>query len=374
MDQISDANSSQTTIPENDHLCKLILYMDVPNTKIRVWDVIILVPNLIFLLFLGFRFNRAILKLRATSSPIFLAFYGLVVLNTVMSVVRCIASMLMSAAAIEGSYIDIVLWVTVRFFLLSTEMSVVVFGLAFGHLDSRSSIRYVLLTTSFISFGYSTMQGALEIFQPDKNVSFGLSDNRIFGHGGMLFWCVSSVIFTLIYMVIFILPWTKLRERLPLPAKKSFYAYVLLLMLLNLSQAVGSGLLLFNNLQGICVVDVTTCIYYTLFTPLVYVAFLSDFFSIAQSSIMFSYKAQIEDNMDDDTVSLPHQQSFSSLKTDSDYIYQGNGAYDSTQFTGGGHGNMLYSASLQSPDSITGYSLNSQTIDIPAPMKPASDK
>lgn len=55
-------------------------------------------------------------------------------------------------------------------------------------------------------------------------------------------------------------------------------------------------------------------------------------------------------------------------------LFQGNGAYDSTQFTGGGHGNMLYSASLQSPDSITGYSLNSQTIDIPAPMKPASDK
>lgn len=50
----------------------------------------------------------------------------------------------------------------------------------------------------------------------------------------------------------------------------------------------------------------------------------SFFYSIAQSSIMFSYKAQIEDNMDDDTVSLPHQQSFSSLKTDSDYIYQVN--------------------------------------------------
>lgn len=61
-----------------------------------------------------------------------ISFVFQVVLNTVMSVVRCIASMLMSAAAIEGSYIDIVLWVTVRFFLLSTEMSVVVFGLAFG--------------------------------------------------------------------------------------------------------------------------------------------------------------------------------------------------------------------------------------------------
>lgn len=37
---------------------------------------------------------------------------------------------------------------------------------------------------------------------------------------------------------------------------------------------------------------------------------------------MFSYKAQVDDTMEDDNVSLPHQQSFSSLKTDSDYIYQ----------------------------------------------------
>lgn len=37
---------------------------------------------------------------------------------------------------------------------------------------------------------------------------------------------------------------------------------------------------------------------------------------------MFSYKAQVDDAMEEDTVSLPHQQSFSSLKTDSDYIYQ----------------------------------------------------
>jgi len=37
---------------------------------------------------------------------------------------------------------------------------------------------------------------------------------------------------------------------------------------------------------------------------------------------MFSYKAQVDDHIEDDNVSLPHQQSFSSLKTDSDYIYQ----------------------------------------------------
>lgn len=45
-------------------------------------------------------------------------------------------------------------------------------------------------------------------------------------------------------------------------------------------------------------------------------------FSVSQPSIMFSYKAQMDETMEDDQVSLPHQQSFSSLKTDSDYIYQ----------------------------------------------------
>lgn len=89
-------------------------------------------PNLLFLLFIAMRFNRARLKLRATSSPIFLAFYGLVICNVVISVVRCVVSMSVNAAATVGGKADKVLWVTVRFFLLSTEMSVVIFGLAFG--------------------------------------------------------------------------------------------------------------------------------------------------------------------------------------------------------------------------------------------------
>lgn len=48
---------------------------------------------------------------------------------------------------------------------------------------------------------------------------------------------------------------------------------------------------------------------------------------------MFSYKAQVDDTMEDDNVSLPHQQSFSSLKTDSDYIYQVSFIYKKNMFT-----------------------------------------
>ncbi|XP_076621049.1 transmembrane protein adipocyte-associated 1 homolog isoform X2 [Colletes latitarsis] len=349
-------------INDEEHFCKFILYKEIKDSRVRIWDIIILIPNLLFLLFIAIRFNRARLKLRATSSPIYLAFYGLVISNVVISVIRCVVSMSVNTAATVGGKTDKVLWVTVRFFLLSTEMSVVIFGLAFGHMDSRSSIRRVLIATSFIALAFTVTQGTLELVLPDDTFHIPSRDFYVFGHGGMMFWFCSSIVFTMIYLFILILPWTRLRDRLTLPTKKSFYIYAGTLAMLDLVQSIGAGFLNYTqNPIGLCIVDFTAAVYLTLFTPLVYHTFLSEVFGVSQPSIMFSYKAQVDDAMDEDTVSLPHQQSFSSLKTDSDYIYQNHSVYDSTQFdTNSTPVNPLYAASLQSPDSITGYSIDSQ--------------
>lgn len=100
--------------------------------RVRIWDVIILIPNALFLLFLAIRFNKAQLKLRATSSPIFLTFYTMVWVNVIISLIRCIISMTVISSIPLGGEVDKVLWVIVRLFLFATELSVVVFGLAFG--------------------------------------------------------------------------------------------------------------------------------------------------------------------------------------------------------------------------------------------------
>jgi len=115
-----------------------------------------------------------------------------------------------------------VFWVVVRFFLLSTETSVLVFGLAFGHLDSQTSIRRVLLVTSFISLAYSICQGCLEIIAPDESFLIK-KDYYLFSHGGMIFWFCTCLLFSIIYLVVFILPWTPCRQRIPLPSKRAFY-------------------------------------------------------------------------------------------------------------------------------------------------------
>lgn len=362
----SQKNTTVEAVPSDEEFfCKWVLYYEVGLSRVRIWDLAIFVPNFIFFLFMLVQFNRARLKLRATSSPIFATFFSLVVLNVLISLIRCVVSMTVNASLAAGDYADKVLWIIVRFFLLSTEMSVVIFGLAFGHLESKTSIRRVLLATSCISLAFSVSQGALEFVSPDESFHVHTKDYDLFGHGGMMFWFVSSIVFASVYAIITLLPWSRLRERLALPTKKNFYYYVGMLSVLNGIQCVGSGLLLYRVTEcGLCIVDVTTLLYYTFLTPFVYYTFLADFFSVAQPVLLFSYKSQIDDSGEEESVSLPHQHSFSSLKADSDYIYQANGFYDSTQLdTSSTPIHPLYAVSLRSPDSVTGYSISSVNAD-----------
>lgn len=157
------------------------------------------------------------------------------------------------------------------------------------------------MATCSISLVFSISQGALEFVSPDESFHIMSKDYDLFAHGGMMFWFVSSIVFAVvsihdkkevnsvnsnatrpsrqIYAAVTALPWTKLREKLALPTKASFYYYVAILSMLNGAQSVGSGLLLYKVADsGLCVVDVTTFLYYTLLTPFVYYTFLSDFF------------------------------------------------------------------------------------------------
>ncbi|XP_046570494.1 transmembrane protein adipocyte-associated 1 homolog isoform X1 [Haliotis rubra] len=314
--------------------CQWILYADVGNSGVRIWDLIILIPNALFLMFLLWRLKSTVSKLRTHTSPIFMAFYFLVFLVAVISVLRCIVSMTVNASVLAGDIADKVLWLILRFFLLATELSVVTFGLAFGHLDSHTSIRRVVVVTFTVALAYSCTQGTLEFVRPDPkfHVESGANATEnfdIFAHGGMIFWFSSSLFFSIVYSVIFILPWTNLKTKLSLPSRKSFYYYSLFLAILNLTQAVGSGLIYFSVGRGLCVVDVTTYVYFTCFDPLVYGTFLREFFSISIPSIPFSYKHQVDEIPDEDTLSLPYQTPF---ERDKDEGVAFSNSFDSTHF------------------------------------------
>ncbi|KAK7069033.1 Transmembrane protein adipocyte-associated 1 [Halocaridina rubra] len=77
---VTTDNSSTTTSapPSEDGFCKLILYIEISDSRVRVWDLLLLLPTFLFLLGLLVKINSARLKLRAVHSPIYATFYGLV--------------------------------------------------------------------------------------------------------------------------------------------------------------------------------------------------------------------------------------------------------------------------------------------------------
>ncbi|XP_052781583.1 transmembrane protein adipocyte-associated 1 homolog [Mya arenaria] len=310
-------------------ICQWILYEDIKETRVRVWDLIILIPNALFLMFLLWTMKPAISRLRQLSSPIVTAFFTLVFMVSVISVLRCVVAMTVNASVITGDITDKVIWLVLRFFLLATEISVVIFGLAFGHLDSQTSIRRVLLVTFFFAFIYSCVQGGLEFGYPDPKFHVNSKNYDIFAHGGMIFWMTSSIFFFIVYSFIYILPWTKLKDRLNLPSKRAFYVYVLVLACLDVTQAVGSSLLYADILNGMCVVDLTTYLYFTCFHPLVYLTFLREFFKSEGLGVP-QYKYQEDEGGEEDIVSLPYNTPHEPHFPEAD-----NASFDSTHFDRG---------------------------------------
>ncbi|KAK1158514.1 hypothetical protein AOXY_G23465 [Acipenser oxyrinchus oxyrinchus] len=282
------------------HQCLQVLYEDIGDSRVRFWDLLLLVPNVAFFMFLLWKLPSARAKIKVTSSPIFITFYILVFVVAAVGITRAIVSMTVSASS-AATIIDKVLWEITRFFLLAIELSVIILGLAFGHLESNSSIKRVLAITTVLALAYSITQGTLEILYPDAHLS--AEDFNIYGHGGRHFWLASSCFFFLVYSLIVILPKTPLKHRISLPSRKSFYLYAGILSLLNLVQGLGSALLCAEIIEGLCCVDVTTFLYFSVFAPLIYVTFLQGFFG-SEPKILFSYKSQV-DEPDDTDVHLP---------------------------------------------------------------------
>nr|XP_008540372.1 PREDICTED: transmembrane protein adipocyte-associated 1 [Equus przewalskii] len=180
------------TVP---HRCLLLLYEDIGTSRVRYWDLLLLIPNVLFFIFLLWKLPFARARICVTSSPIFITFYILVFVVALVGIARAVVSMTVSTSD-AATVADKILWEITRFFLLAIELSVVILGLAFGHLESKSSIKRVLAITTVLSLAYSVTQGTLEILYPDAHLS--AEDFNIYGHGGRQFWLVSSCFFFLL--------------------------------------------------------------------------------------------------------------------------------------------------------------------------------
>jgi len=305
---------------DSGHVCKKILFISLcEGNSVRAWDVLLFIPSLAFLLFLGIRWKSTKRKLLATHSTIFGSFHFLVALNTIVALLRSIVAMIAdgSVESTKAEIIDRSAWILSLAVFMMTEICVIAYGLAAAQFDSKRSIIRVTLTSVAIASLSALIGGILEFKQPD--VVFAVHQKNaahysLYGYGGSLYAMVIAICLTVLYFSVIVIPFIPCTKtsNIAMPNKPSFYQYCSVLLLVHLMQAIGSGLLYFQvNPNGLCILNFATFIYMTVYTPLVYSTFLGPFFKTAQPTLLFSYKAQIDDEADEESATNQNSLQFS---------------------------------------------------------------
>lgn len=292
---------------ESNHVCKKILFISIcEGTGIRAWDVLLLLPALFFVAFLGIRWSSTKRKLLATHSMMFRTFHFLVATNVALALFRSLVSMILFGTTDPetAQVLDKILWISLQSFMLFTEVSVLVFGLCGGQFDSFKSIRKIIVGCFLTTIAFTLSESVFELRYPDTSflVHYNTKVYGLYGYGGASFCLATSVILTLVYaLVLFSTFIAYVRSRLDTPNKPPFYQYCAILMLIHCLQACGAGLIYINgNPNGLCLLNLASFLYVAFFAPLVFVVFLNPLFNSSQPTLMFTYKAQLDDLEDDD--------------------------------------------------------------------------
>jgi len=229
-----------------------------------LFDLILLIPTLIFLLFLLWNLKKSLRKLKESESMIISTYYKFIWIVCVFNIVKC----LIIITTLQTPFIFDFLYLISNSLLIFLEISVVVL-MSYGYMvTGREAMQHTAFISFIVTLFYFTIQCiAKYIFEVPL---FNMTTTSA------LFWFIIGSIFMISYATVMILPSTCLKDKLP--ARPSYYHYVGFLLSLYSIRTLGSALIFFGANIGFCLVDIQMLIYYSLFAPVLYICFMRDFF------------------------------------------------------------------------------------------------
>lgn len=262
-----------------------------PSFKLFFADIAMLVPSIVFTLFLVYKFRRINEKLTSTRSPMFTTFFAIIYCFAIALVLRCVVLLIMALLKIDFYALAFqISWLLADFCSFFVELTILAFGLFFGNLDLRSSIRKLLIVIFMVSLVYISVESSLQFSLNPQNALLA----------SFLFWIVSALVRFTVYTGLNVLPFTPLRKKLLLPSKRRFYLYCAILALYYAIILIGCTVALSINMSGMCIIAISMLIYFSFYGPFVYLCFLKGYASGTQGTLMFSYKSQKDDTTGSD--------------------------------------------------------------------------
>lgn len=338
-DVFADDEFFHPEVIHDDETCKWILYYRISHIEIKLWDLLIFVPTSIFLSVLLFNFQKTRQRIGSlVNKKSVNVLYMSIILMVSIGILRCLLNFVIQIELNKPSQAEKVLWSCTHFFYLVTELVIATTILAFEYIGKKGITR-AIMASALVSFILSGIKLFLELRHPYYGNKVIKNGHDLYGHGGPLYWSVTSGMLSLTYLLSLCLPVACMKTMIP--RATLFYIYLGSQLMLNMLTFLGTLLLIHNNHSGMCITDLTTFCYFSSLPPLAYYCLVRPSLKLSRPNLLFSYSTQVDDQQEDSTLSCTTSaQSFVETPPESTIIKQT--ALDSS----------VFSAGIQSPDSL----------------------
>ncbi|XP_023927918.1 protein CANDIDATE G-PROTEIN COUPLED RECEPTOR 2 [Quercus suber] len=251
-------------------------------------NVALIVPNLLFVLYLSFQAKKSLSKLTHGRSYVIIAYYACLWLASLLNLIWC------TFQAWECTPGKELVWNLLSLFttsgMLFLEVSLVAFLFQGNHVSGLEALTKTFVVSGLI-IGLDLLLKAIYLF------GFGIplfidSDDHTHPLKWNL-WVVHRLVLTAVYGFILFMYHSKWRERLP--ARPAFYNYIAVMFSMNALALLACALTGSGAGFGFWLYGATIVCYHAFYLPLLYVTFLADFFQEEDLHLENVYYSEMKD-------------------------------------------------------------------------------
>ncbi|XP_057961034.1 protein CANDIDATE G-PROTEIN COUPLED RECEPTOR 2 [Malania oleifera] len=251
-------------------------------------NVALIVPSALFVLYLAYQARRSFKKLSHGRSYIMIAYYGCLWLVSLLNLAWCCFQAWECCPERE------VVWNILSLFtasgMLFLEVSLVAFLLQGNYASGLEALTRTFVVSGLI-VGLDILLKAVYLF--GFGVPLFIDDDESPHRVKWGLWVVHRLVLTAIYGFILFMYHSRWKERLP--ARPSFYNYIIIIFSLNALALFACGLTVNEAGFGLWLYDLTIICYHAFYLPLLYVTFLADFFQEEDLHLENVYYSEMKD-------------------------------------------------------------------------------
>jgi len=277
-----------TATVNDESSCKYFLYRTIGSTDqtttetgFKVFDIVNLVPSLLFMMFLLYSLPRT--KQKLSGAPIlFTSIHWMLHITTVSQIIRCLLMFMAPSPNTDTTSqgLEKFTWSIVHGTNLCLELAAFLIFILPVLPSNRSSHRILWIIVG-MSLSYAILMSIVEINAPDRefHVMRNDLDTNLFGDGGSVFVLIFSLASALAYSsLISLRVFQKSGSR-----RSSTFTYSIVLLGVQGTRTLGAILLAADVQFGMCLTNLTLFLLMQFLPPLVFLCVLCPYLQSSQS-------------------------------------------------------------------------------------------